>query len=57
MVWGERITEKVIWHVVKESVGRAGIAKLSPHDCRRTCPAYATRPAANWSRSVPGLCA
>ena len=36
-VWGERITEKVIWHVVKENAGRAGIAKLSPHDCRRTC--------------------
>ncbi len=36
-VWGEGITEKVIWHVVKETAGRAGIAKLSPHDCRRTC--------------------
>jgi integrase len=36
-VWGDGITEKVIWHVVKESAGRAGIAKLSPHDCRRTC--------------------
>jgi len=49
-VWGESITEKVIWHLVKEYAGRAGIAKLSPHDCRRTCPACATRPAANWSR-------
>lgn len=36
-IWGEGITEKVIWHVVKESAARAGIAKLSPHDCRRTC--------------------
>jgi integrase len=36
-VWGEGITEKVIWHVVKETASRAGIAKLSPHDCRRTC--------------------
>jgi integrase len=35
-VWGVGITEKVIWHVVKESAA-AGIAKLSPHDCRRTC--------------------
>jgi len=35
-VWGESITEKVIWHVVKENALRAGIAKLSPHDCRRT---------------------
>jgi len=36
-VWGDGITEKVIWHVVKENARRAGIAKLSPHDCRRTC--------------------
>jgi integrase len=36
-VWGEGITEKVIWHVVKESARKAGIVKLSPHDCRRTC--------------------
>ena len=36
-VWGDGITEKVVWHVVKENARRAGIAKLSPHDCRRTC--------------------
>ena len=36
-MWGEEITEKVIWHVVKANAGRAGNAKLSPHDCRRTC--------------------
>jgi integrase len=36
-VWGDGITEKVIWHVVKASAAAAGIAKLSPHDCRRTC--------------------
>jgi site-specific recombinase XerD len=36
-VWGTGITEKVIWHVVKASAATAGIAKLSPHDCRRTC--------------------
>ena len=34
-VWGNGITEKVIWHVVKNSAANAGIAKLSPHDCRR----------------------
>jgi hypothetical protein len=34
--WGNDITEKVIWHVVKNSAANAGIAKLSPHDCRRT---------------------
>ena len=36
-VWGDGITEKVIWHVVKAAAATAGIAKLSPHDCRRTC--------------------
>jgi site-specific recombinase XerD len=36
-VWGAGITEKVIWHVVKAAAATAGIAKLSPHDCRRTC--------------------
>jgi integrase len=36
-VWGESITEKVIWHVMKAAAAKAGIAKLSPHDCRRTC--------------------
>jgi len=36
-VRGNGITEKVIWHVVKNSSASAGIAKLSLHDCRRTC--------------------
>lgn len=36
-VWGHGITEKVIWHVVKEMAVIARIPKLSPHDCRRTC--------------------
>lgn len=36
-VWGTGITEKVIWHVVKAAAATAGIAKLSPHDYRRTC--------------------
>jgi site-specific recombinase XerD len=36
-VWGEGITETVIWPVVKDSAAAAGVSKLSPHDCRRTC--------------------
>jgi integrase len=36
-LWGDGITEKVIWHVVKEAARKVGIPKLSPHDCRRTC--------------------
>ena len=36
-VWGSEITEKVVWHVVKEYAGRLGISKLAPHDLRRSC--------------------
>ena len=36
-VWGNGMTAKVLWEVVREAAGRAGIAKLAPHDLRRTC--------------------
>jgi len=36
-VWGTEITEKVVWHVVKEYANRLGVAKLAPHDLRRSC--------------------
>ena len=36
-VWGQGITEKVVWHIVRDSAKRAGIQKLAPHDCRRSC--------------------
>jgi len=35
--WGENMTEKVVWHVVREFAKTAGIDKLAPHDLRRTC--------------------
>jgi site-specific recombinase XerD len=35
--WGEGITEKAVWHIVKESAKTVGITKLAPHDLRRTC--------------------
>ena len=34
---GERLTEKAVWHVVREYAAKAGIDKLAPHDLRRTC--------------------
>jgi site-specific recombinase XerD len=37
VVWGTAITEKVVWHVVKEYAERLGIPKLAPHDLRRSC--------------------
>ncbi len=33
--WGEAITEKAVWHIVKESAKAIGVAKLAPHDLRR----------------------
>jgi site-specific recombinase XerD len=35
--WGEGITEKAVWHVVKEFAAKIGVTKLAPHDLRRTC--------------------
>ena len=35
--WGEGLTEKAVWHIVKEAANRVGVAKLAPHDLRRTC--------------------
>ncbi len=36
-IWGDRITPKAIWHVVKAAAKRAGITNRAPHDLRRTC--------------------
>jgi len=36
-VWGNGMTPKVLWEVVREAASRAGIEKLAPHDLRRTC--------------------
>jgi site-specific recombinase XerD len=36
-IWGDSMTEKAVWHVVKECAERIGVAKLAPHDLRRTC--------------------
>jgi hypothetical protein len=30
-VWGEGITEKVVWHVVKEYAAKIGVSKLALH--------------------------
>ena len=36
-IWGDHITPKAIWHVVKRAARCAGIAHLAPHDLRRSC--------------------
>ena len=35
--WGEAVTEKLVWHVVKEFAAKIGVNKLAPHDLRRSC--------------------
>jgi site-specific recombinase XerD len=37
MAWVTEMTEKVVWHVVKQYAGQLGISKLAPHDLRRSC--------------------
>jgi len=32
--WGERLTEKAVWHVVREYAAKSNIDKLAPHDLR-----------------------
>lgn len=46
VIWGHGLTNNVIWYVVKECASRAGIAKLAPHDLRRSC--------ARWCRAAGG---
>ncbi len=35
--WGDGMTEKVVWHVVKEYAAKLGLSKVAPHDLRRSC--------------------
>jgi len=36
-VWGDVMSPKVLWDVVRAAAARAAIDKLAPHDLRRTC--------------------
>ena len=40
VVWGTKITEKVVWHIVKEYAAKPGVSKLAPHDLRRSCARF-----------------
>jgi integrase len=35
--WGNGMTPKVLWEVVRGAAAAAGIENLAPHDLRRTC--------------------
>jgi integrase len=36
-ILGESMTEKAVWHIVKDGAKRIGVEKLAPHDLRRSC--------------------
>jgi site-specific recombinase XerD len=35
--WSDSMTEKVVWHVVKEHAKKLGLSRVAPHDLRRSC--------------------
>jgi site-specific recombinase XerD len=35
--WGDGVTERVVWHVVKSYAAKVGFTGLAPHDLRRSC--------------------
>jgi site-specific recombinase XerD len=39
-VWGDGITDKVVWHAVKAYAKKLAIPKLAPHDLRRSCARF-----------------
>ena len=51
-VWGDSLTEKVIWSTIQEYAAEIGVPKLAPHDLRR----YAVcRTMPNVSRLLHGV--
>jgi integrase len=36
-VWGKRLSQNLVWCVVRNSCKRAGLEHIAPHDLRRTC--------------------
>jgi Phage integrase family len=39
-VWGDGMTEKVVWHVVTLHAKKLEMPKLAPHDLRRSCARF-----------------
>src|SRR5262245_3844065 len=39
-VWGDGMTEKVVWHVVKMHAKKLDMPKVAPHDLRRSCARF-----------------
>ncbi len=54
--WGDGMTVKAVWHIVKESAKSIGVAKLAPHDLRRYAESR-TMPNARFLRAIVKLAA
>lgn len=37
VLWGDGLTQNVVWYVVRAAAKRASIDRLAPHDLRRSC--------------------
>jgi hypothetical protein len=49
--WGEGMTVKAVWHIVKEAANRVGVAKLAPHAiCAELVLGSATPLEVSWNR-------
>jgi len=35
--WGDGVTERLVWHVVKQYAAELGFRAVAPHDLRRSC--------------------
>jgi site-specific recombinase XerD len=35
--WSDFMTDRVVWHVVKDHAAKLGLPQLAPHDLRRSC--------------------
>lgn len=36
-IWGEELSVKAVWHIVKDSAKGVGLPNIAPHDLRRSC--------------------
>ncbi len=36
-IWGDGLSVKAVWHIVKDSAKQAGLPNIAPHDLRRSC--------------------
>ena len=53
--WGKGMTERVVWHVVREFAAKAGIDKLAPHDLKAPyCKAHFFTAASQFRTTVKG---